>query len=113
MRFFPLEKLINLHDSYTRQFKIDHLDLLLIQRRGEVYLIEGHCPHRAHPLDVATIEQGIIQCALHHYQFALDSGRLLHATEERCRNLKTYPVVFEGNEVGVILEERDDSTPDL
>jgi nitrite reductase/ring-hydroxylating ferredoxin subunit len=105
MRFYPLEKLINLHDSYARNFKIDNLYLLLVQRGGERYLIEGRCPHRGHPLDVATLEQGVIQCALHHYQFALADGRLLHATEERCRGLHTFDLVYEGNEVGVMLEE--------
>ena len=104
MRFFTLEKLINLHDSYTRQFKIDNLRLLLIQRSGELYLIEGSCPHRAHPLDAATIEGGIIQCALHQYQFSLQDGRLLHATEEPCRGLRTFELIYEGNEVGVMLE---------
>ena len=105
MRFYPLEKLINLHDSYSRQFKIDNLQLLLLQRDVELYLIEGRCPHRGHPLDVATLQGGVIQCALHHYQFAIADGRLLHATEERCRGLRTYRVVYEGNEVGVMLEQ--------
>jgi nitrite reductase/ring-hydroxylating ferredoxin subunit len=105
MRFYPLEKLINLHDSYARNFKIDNLQLLLLQRSGELYLIEGRCPHRGHPLDVATLEGGVIQCAAHHYQFAIADGRLLHATEERCRGLRTFDVMYEGNEVGVMLEE--------
>ena len=105
MRFYPLEKLINLHDEYTRQFKIDNIQLLLIQRLGELYLIEASCPHRGHPLDVATIDSGIIQCALHHYQFAIADGRLLYASEERCRGLRTFELVYEGNEVGVMLEE--------
>ena len=105
MRFYPLEKLINLHDAYARQFKIDNIQLLLIQRRGELHLLEANCPHRGHPLDVATIDNGIIQCALHHYQFAIADGRLLHASEERCRGLRTFDLVYEGNEVGVILEE--------
>jgi nitrite reductase/ring-hydroxylating ferredoxin subunit len=105
MRFYPLEKLINLHDSYTQQFKIDHREMLLLQRRGEVYLIEAYCPHRAQPLDTATIEDGVIQCAAHHYQFALCDGRLLYASEERCRDLQTYPLVYEGNEVGVMLDD--------
>ncbi len=105
MRFYPLEKLINLHDNYARQFKIDHLSLLLIQRQGELFLIEAHCPHREHPLEVATIDNGIIQCALHHYQFAIDDGRLLHATEEPCRGLRVFPITWEGNEVGLMLEE--------
>lgn len=105
MRFYPLEKLINLHDAYSRQFKIDHLQLLLLQRGGERFLIEGHCPHRGHPLDVATFDDGVIQCALHHYRFALADGRLLRASEERCRGLRTFELVYEGNEVGVMLEE--------
>lgn len=105
MRFQPLEKLINLHDGYTRQFKIDHLQLLLMQIDGDVLLIEATCPHRGHPLDIAIIDQGVIQCALHRYRFSLVDGRLIHATEEPCRDLRVYPVVFEGNEVGIMLEE--------
>lgn len=103
MRFYPLDKLINLHDDYSRQFKIDSQQLLLLQRQGKLYLIEANCPHREHPLDIATVDNGIIQCALHHYQFAIDDGRLLHATEEPCRGLRTFEVVYEGNEVGVML----------
>ena len=60
MRFYPLEKLINLHDSYARNFKIDNLQLLLLQRKGELYLIEGRCPHRGHPLDVASLDLSLI-----------------------------------------------------
>ncbi len=105
MRFFPLEKLINLHDHYTRQFKIDNLSLLLIQRGGERYLIEARCPHRDHPLEVASIANGVIQCALHQYQFAMTDGRLLHATEEPCRGLRTFELVYDGNEVGVMLDD--------
>jgi nitrite reductase/ring-hydroxylating ferredoxin subunit len=105
MRFYPLEKLINLHDAYARSFQIDNYRLLLIQRRGELCLIESHCPHREHPLDVATIEEGMIQCARHHYQFDIRSGRLLLATEDPCRNLRVYDLVYQGNEVGLMLDE--------
>ncbi|GAB3276342.1 Rieske (2Fe-2S) protein [Parahaliea aestuarii] len=105
MRFFPLEKLINLHDHYTRRFKIDSVELLLIQRAGERYLIEARCPHRDHPLDAATIADGIIQCALHQYQFAIADGQLIHATEEPCRGLRTFELVYDGNEVGVMLND--------
>ncbi len=111
MRFYGLEKLINLHDDYMRHFRIDHRDLLLLQRRGEVFLIESRCPHRGHPLDAATIDRGVIECALHQYRFELAGGRLVQATEESCRDLRTYPVVFEGNEVGVMLEDEEDTSP--
>jgi nitrite reductase/ring-hydroxylating ferredoxin subunit len=105
MRFYPLEKLINLHDNYVKQLKIDHLQLLLIQREGQLYLLEANCPHRGHSLEAATIDNGILQCALHRYQFALDDGRLLYHSEGPCRGLRTWPVHYEGNEVGVMLSE--------
>ena len=105
MRFQPLEKLINLHDGYARQFKIDDLQLLLMQTGGNLILIEANCPHRGHPLNAGTIDNGVIQCALHRYRFSLVDGRLIHATEEPCRDLRVYPPVFEGNEVGVMVEE--------
>lgn len=108
MRFYPLEKLINLDDGYTGHFKIDHLQLLLLQRGGERYLIEATCPHRAHPLDAASISAGTIQCPLHHYQFSIEHGDLLRATEEPCRGLRVYALVYEGNEVGVMLDDGTD-----
>lgn len=105
MRFYPLEKLINLHDEYTRQFKIDQLSLLLVQRAGQRYLIEANCPHRGHPLTFGTIDSVSLQCALHQYRFALDDGRLLHCTEAPCRGLRTWPLDYEGNEIGVMLDD--------
>jgi nitrite reductase/ring-hydroxylating ferredoxin subunit len=108
MRFYPLEKMINLHDNYMRQFRIDSLSLLLIQRQGERFLIEAACPHRGHPLNVASIDNGVIQCAQHQYRFTLDDGRLLCASEETCRNLRVFELVFQGNEVGLMLEELSD-----
>ena len=105
MRFYPLEKLINLHDDYLRQFKIDNLQLLLIQRLGRLFLLEAHCPHRGHALATASITDGTIQCSLHQYQFALADGRLLQATEEPCRGLRVFDVVYAGNEIGVMLDE--------
>lgn len=107
MRFQCLDKLINLHDGYARHFKIDHLQLLLMQIGADVFLIEARCPHRGHPLEVAGIDNDVIQCALHQYRFSLVDGHLIHATEEPCRNLRVYPVVFEGNEVGVMLQDRE------
>lgn len=105
MRFHPLEKLINLNDQYTRTFRIDALQLLLVQREGERYLLESNCPHRENPLDLASIAGETITCPLHNYQFSLRDGALLRATEEPCRGLRTFELIYEGNEVGLMIEE--------
>jgi nitrite reductase/ring-hydroxylating ferredoxin subunit len=97
--------LINLNDNYIQQFKIDNLQLLLIQHLGELFLMEAYCPHRGHALASGAIGDRFIQCALHHYRFALDTGRVLHATEGPCRALRTFELVYAGNEIGVMVEE--------
>jgi nitrite reductase/ring-hydroxylating ferredoxin subunit len=105
VRFYPLEKLINLHDGYARQFKIDSHQMLLLHSGGELFLIEGRCPHREQVLDGGCIEGDALVCPLHGYRFSIRSGQLLHASEEPCRSLRVYPVQYEGTEVGVLLED--------
>jgi nitrite reductase/ring-hydroxylating ferredoxin subunit len=105
MRFQPLEKLINLHDGYRRVFKIDNLQLLLIQQDGERYLIEARCPHRDHPLEQAELEGRVIRCPLHQYRFSLVDGSLLLASGDSCRALRLYQLVDRGNELGIMLEQ--------
>ncbi|MEP6391129.1 MAG: Rieske (2Fe-2S) protein [Halioglobus sp.] len=104
MRFQPLEKLINLYDGYRRRFKIDGLQVLLIQEGGTLYLLEAQCPHKGHLLDEASVESGCLTCPLHQYRFDLKSGVLLAHSDEPCRPLRVYPPAYEGNEIGVLLE---------
>jgi len=103
MRFYLLEKFINLHDGYRRTFKIDQHQLLLLQENGEQYLIEALCPHRGHPLESANIENNRLRCPLHHYEFDLRSGHLFSSTEEPCRALRRYELIARDTAVGVMM----------
>ncbi len=105
MRFLALEKLINLHDGYRREFKIDNHRLLLLQHDGEHHVIEAYCPHQEHPLMEARLENGALRCPLHGYRFALHSGDLLASTRVDCRPLRVWPVVYEGADLGVVWDE--------
>jgi nitrite reductase/ring-hydroxylating ferredoxin subunit len=105
MRFQPLERLINLYDGYAKTFKIDSLHLLLRQDAGQVLLIEAHCPHRGHSLASATLSGGVLECPLHAYQFSIASGDVIRCAEEPCRALKVYELIYEGTELGLLLED--------
>ncbi len=105
MRFIPLEKLINLHDGYRREFRVEYHRLMLIQFEGEHYLVEALCPHQEHPLMEAWLEDGELMCPLHGYRFSLLTGRLIESTREACRPLKVWPVAYEGADIGVSWEE--------
>lgn len=103
MRFIPLEKLINLEDGYRREFLVEYHRILLLQQGGEHFLLEARCPHLEHPLMEARVEGDEIVCPLHGYRFSLRSGRLIHASHEKCRPLKVWPAAYEGQDVGIAL----------
>lgn len=103
MRFYSLEKFLNLYDGYRKVFKIDEHHFLLLQIDGERYLIESECPHRGHPLSESDIHGNQLRCPLHGYRFALPGGELTLATEEPCRALKSYDLIYRDREVGVWL----------
>ncbi len=105
MRFVALDKLINLHDGYRREFRIEFQRLLLLQHEGEHYIVEALCPHLEHPLMEAWLENGELLCPLHGYRFSLSTGRVIEATRESCRPLRVWPVAYEGAEVGVVWND--------
>jgi nitrite reductase/ring-hydroxylating ferredoxin subunit len=107
MRFVALEKLMNMADGYTSHRRLGFQEVVLVQRNGEHYVFEAHCPHREHPLDVAAIDAGEVRCGLHGYRFGLRTGNLIYASEEPCRGLRVWPVHYEGTEVGVMWDESD------
>ncbi|MEE4659475.1 MAG: Rieske (2Fe-2S) protein [Halieaceae bacterium] len=105
MRFVALEKLINLHDGYRREFRLDYHRLLLLQHDGDHHVIEALCPHQEHPLEEGRIENGTMMCPLHGYRFSLQTGTVLHSSREPCRPLRVWPVAYEGADVGLMWEE--------
>ncbi|MFT6163942.1 Rieske (2Fe-2S) protein [Zhongshania aliphaticivorans] len=105
MRYYSLEKLINLYDGYRKVFKIDSHHLMLLQIDGQRYLIESQCPHREYPLRSSDVEGGELVCPQHGYRFDIRSGELLAASEEPCRSLRCYTLADRDNEVGVMLAE--------
>ena len=101
MRFVALEKLINLHDGYTQKRRVGFDTVLLLQRDGTCYVIESQCPHREQALDAVHIDGAEIVCPSHGYRFSLRDGQLLHFSEEPCRGLRTWPVIYRDKTVGI------------
>lgn len=102
MTFHRLEKLINLHDGYRQVFRVEHLQLLLIQEKGQRYLLRNMCPHKAFPLHTGTMSGTRLRCAYHAMEFDLarEGACVQHPMQP---GVKMYALVYEGGEVGVEL----------
>ena len=103
MKFYPLEKLHQLCDGYTKAFRVAGKDLLLLQNEGKTYLITNRCPHMDAPLTRATLEPGSIRCPVHGIEFELTSGQAKGALAGCLADLEKYQITYEGNELGVML----------
>lgn len=105
MAFYALERLINLDDGYRKTFIVNRKELMLLQVNGERFVIQASCPHKHWPLSAAKIEGNTIECSKHGARFSLDTGVI--ASDERtvdCVNLQTWPIVYEGNQLGIEVE---------
>lgn len=103
MKFYPLEKLHQLYDGYSRSFNVAGRSLLLLQNDGKTYLITNRCPHMDAPLTRATLEPGSIRCPVHGIEFELSSGQAKGSLAGCLDQLEKFPVSYEGNLLGVML----------
>ena len=103
MKFYPLEKLHQLHEGYCRPFSIAGRELLLFQNDGQTYLINNRCPHMDAPLNRATFTKGSLRCPVHGIEFELASGKAQGALASCLSPLSKLQIAYEGNMLGVIL----------
>jgi nitrite reductase/ring-hydroxylating ferredoxin subunit len=102
MTLHRLEKLLSLHDGYRKVFRIDGIQLLLIQEGGQRYLLRNMCPHKAFPLHTGTLRGSVLRCAYHAMEFDLakDGRCLQHPLQP---GVKMYALVYDGADVCVEL----------
>jgi len=75
---------------------------LIVHRNGaQVTCLRNFCPHRGWPFDGATVQDGIITCPYHGYEFRLDTGACLIAAEPP---LDMYPARIRNGRVEIKLK---------
>lgn len=101
--YHRLESLMNLHPGYRKEFIVAGKQLLLVQPEQKPFLIENRCPHQGFSLSDADLHPDAITCAAHVVTFSLLNGEPMPGSHIRCSALKTYEVVYQGNELGVFF----------
>jgi Fe-S cluster biogenesis protein NfuA/nitrite reductase/ring-hydroxylating ferredoxin subunit len=76
---------------------------LILHRQGvTVKCYRNACSHLGSPLEKGKIENGIITCPYHGFQYKLETGECLTAPDI---SLQSYPVKIKGNKVFVKLQK--------
>lgn len=82
----------------VRSVELSQASVLLTQIGGEIHAYPNACSHLGMPLEMGEIRDGIITCTYHGFQFRLDTGECLTASEI---GLPSYPVRVVGGRVKV------------
>ncbi|MBW4616049.1 MAG: NifU family protein [Desmonostoc vinosum HA7617-LM4] len=78
-------------------------NLLILYRQGvNVSCYRNACTHLASPLNTGKVENGIITCPAHKFQYRLDTGECLTTPDIY---LQSYPVKIKGDKVFVQIRK--------
>ena len=84
-----------------------HKDICLSHWKGQLTALDNKCPHQGGPLGEGSIENGLLRCPWHGWDFCPHGG----SSEDYDDGLTTYPLREEGQAVYVGLEEEPPHEP--
>jgi nitrite reductase/ring-hydroxylating ferredoxin subunit len=105
----PSQRICTLEElpaATSREFTVDGHILALFNCDGEVYCLDGVCPHAGGPLARGKFEGCLITCPWHGWQFNVKCGT--HSMTENIRQ-KTYEVEVRNGVIYVNLSDNADS----
>ena len=98
--FTPVATLSELREGAGITVFAGERNVALFLLSGEVFALDGVCPHKGAPLGNGWCEDGIVACPMHGWRFAIRSGDCLDAPD---RPATTLPVRINGEMVEVAL----------
>lgn len=100
------QKVCELDDVWEGEmevFEVGDEDVLIVHSPGgEIRAFHPICPHQEHPLVEGDLEECILTCSAHLWQFNVLSGEGVNPTGT---SLTSYPVKTEGDAIWVALPE--------
>lgn len=74
------------------------MTLALFQIEGKIYAINNSCPHANGPLGEGDLEENVVMCPWHGWQFNVQTGE---NEEDPELKVQTYPVEVDGDDIYV------------
>ncbi len=87
--FITVASLADLNPDRALRIKLADRELALFILDGNVFALDGRCPHRGGPLGEAMLENGKAYCPMHGWEFDVRTGAC-HDNPER--PARCYPV---------------------
>ena len=82
-----------------REYLVDDVEIVVVNLDGELRAFANRCPHQGGPLAKGRLEDGVIWCPWHLWQFDAKTGRA--RWPEGYTRAASYPVKVEEGQVYV------------
>ena len=97
MRFVKVADAAELPVGALKLVEVEGRDVVLVNVAGDLYALDGQCPHNGGPLGRGRLEGGAVVCPWHGWKWDAKSGRAVWPAVD-WRAVR-YPVVVEGGAV--------------
>ncbi len=82
----------------SKKVEVNGKEIALFNIGGEFFAMDDTCPHRGGPLSEGFIDDKVVNCPWHGWQFDVTSGECLTAPDA-CQT--KYEVKVEGNDIHI------------
>ncbi|WP_013321761.1 NifU family protein [Gloeothece verrucosa] len=94
--WIALTTLDEIPDGGILGLEIDKQKLILYRKGEQIWGYRNSCNHLGMPLDTGTVEQGILTCPFHEFQYRLETGECLSVPQ---LFLEPYPIKRSGDRI--------------
>ena len=103
MRYVKVAKLNEMPPGAAREFQADGKVIALFNVDGKIYALDNTCLHRGGPLGQGVLEQEVVTCPWHGWQFNVTSGESVFNEQIK---VQTYDVKVEGDDIAAGFESQ-------
>ena len=97
--FVTVAKESEIPEGTSKAFTIDQKTIAVFHRPGGIWCaIDDYCPHMGASLAEGTVEDGVVECPWHAWQFRLNDGTWVNSPKLK---IGCYEVRVEGNDIQV------------
>jgi len=90
MKYVKIAETKDIPKNTMRVFKLEGIDILVVNVEGEFYAFENRCPHLGYPLYYGSLNGELLICGFHYAKFNIKTGKSLGAvTQEPLKMFKT------------------------
>jgi nitrite reductase (NADH) small subunit len=98
MAFLPAARMSEVPPGTIREVQVNGRKIAIANVNGRFYALDNTCLHRGGPLGQGELEENVVTCPWHGWQYDVTTGKTLMNPEA---GVQTFPIELRGEEVFV------------